>query len=128
MKTVKMKTAQSKSNIKKFLKIVKEHKLMYSNGGISTIINDSNSISTIGLLYFNGEPVSCAITTKPKAMFNMYDIAAYTRHDHRNKGFSKQLLKKVVARDLKLNIEKKYKTSNNYFYSKILSMDLIAYE
>ena len=98
-----VKTATSKRRIKELMKVIKDNGLMFKMGGISTLFDKVDRIACVGILYENGNAVSCALTTKGCDMFGLYNIAAYTKIDHRNKGYSKVIIEKVLNREMNVN-------------------------
>lgn len=123
--TITIQTTQKREKFSHFLNVIKAAGLMYEDGGISQLFNNLDSIDTIGILYIDNIACSCAITTTDKAMFNTYNIAAYTNPSFRRKGFSKMLLKKVLYRDKQKFKNKLYRSSNYKFYSKIITKNLV---
>ncbi len=123
--TITMRTTQKREKFSYFLSIIKSAGLMYKYGGISQLFDKLDSIDTIGILYVDGLACSCAITTKSNAIFDMYNIAAYTSMPFRRKGYSKMLLKKVLSRDKRKFKNKLYKSSDYKFYSRIITKNLV---
>lgn len=118
-----IKTATSKRRIKELMKVIKDNGLMFKLGGISTLFNKVDRISCVGILYENGKAVSCALTTKGRDMFGLYNVAAYTKAEHRNHGHSKVIIEKVLKRDMSVNklTCRQLSCDKPLFYKKVVS-------
>ena len=118
-----IKTATSKRRIKELMKVIKDNGLMFKMGGISTLFTKIDKIACVGVLYENGTAISCALTTKGCDMFGLYNIAAYTKIDHRNRGHSKVIIEKVLKREMSVNklTSRKLFSDKPHFYQTVIS-------
>ena len=99
---------------------IKKYELMYSFGGISTLFFKSRMIYCVALLYKNGKPIACGITTQHGAMFDTYNIAAYVDQKYRKNGYGKQIVEAVYLKTIEIVPDYKIRSSNHNFYEPII--------